>query len=295
MALRSHALLPRQYDDRKVLVTTVDAWGRALWLLCPTADLEPNPYGRPRPRPRGYPYEAVLVISEGKDVRERVLRDVTLLPSEVDALPNGRFVLQGLDPQGERNARIYGRDGRMRHSFAMGAVVEFMMADRRNNLWSAYGDEGVYSDPISAAGLVRWDSGGNRQWAYTAPRGVEYIDSVYALNVTDTVAWATYYPTFPLLEVRANGRFHLRKNPVGHFWGMAVRGDRILTLGGGPRERTDTLHHLLLTERQAVVVGEARLTMPNGAPFRRYARPVGRGERLYLRGRSARQWYVVEV
>jgi hypothetical protein len=90
----------------------------------------------------------------------------------LDALPNGRLVLQSHDAVGERNAQIFGRDGRLRGSFVMGSAIEFMMADRQNNLWSAYFDEGVYVDPISAAGLARWDSGGNRLWAYSAPQGV---------------------------------------------------------------------------------------------------------------------------
>ncbi len=88
-----------------------------------------------------------------------------------------------------------------------------MRADRRNHVWSAY-FEGVYADPISAAGLVRWDSGGRQEWRYSAPEGVEYIDTVYAFDVDDGVAWASYYPTFPLLEVRTNGRAYVRTSPV---------------------------------------------------------------------------------
>ncbi|WP_424886955.1 hypothetical protein [Streptomyces sp. XH2] len=177
----------------------------------------------------------------------------------------------------------------------MGRAIEFMMADRQNNLWSAYFDEGVYVDPVSAAGLVRWDSGGNRLWGYSAPQGVEYIDTVYAFNVLDRIAWATYYPTFPLLEVHADGRFRLRKNPVPSPLGMAVQGDQVLMLGSGPRDRRDRLHRCRMTADEAVIVEEAELTMPNGAPLKHYARPVGRGERLYLRGTSPRQWYVLRV
>ncbi|MGK5545483.1 hypothetical protein ACSNOH_12220 [Streptomyces sp. URMC 127] len=295
MALRPYALLPRHYDDRKVLATTVDAWGRALWLLCPDAELVPNPYGKAWPRPRGYPYDALVVISDAGDVQERVLHGVTLLPRNLDALPNGRLVLQSHGAVGERNAQIYGRDGRRRRGFAMGRAIEFMMADRRNNLWSAYFDEGVYADPISAAGLVRWDSGGNRLWGYTAPQGVEYIDTVYAFNVADTVAWATYYPTFPLLEVRADGHVRLRKNAVRSPVGMAVRDDEILMLGGGAGGRRDRLHHCRMTAGEVLLTEEAELTLPNGAPLKQYARPVGRGESLYLRGKSVRQWYVLNV
>ncbi|MEV7030300.1 hypothetical protein AB0N99_08750 [Streptomyces sp. NPDC093272] len=220
---------------------------------------------------------------------------MTLLPHRVDALPNGRFVVQSHGAAGERNAQIFGRDGRRRRSFAMGRAIEFMMADRQNNLWSAYFDEGVYVDPISAAGLVRWDSGGNQLWSYRPPQGIEHIDTVYAFNAADTLAWASYYPTFPLLEVHANGSFRLRKNPVASPVGMAVQGDQILMLGRGARDRLDRLHRCRITGDEVVVMEEAELTMPNGTPLNRYPRPVGRGACLYLRGASARQWYVLHM
>ncbi|MEU0433551.1 hypothetical protein ABZ153_18310 [Streptomyces sp. NPDC006290] len=297
MALRPYALLPRQYDDQRVLASTVDAWGRALWLICPDAVFPPNPYGKARPQPRSLPFDALVVVNEAGKVQERVLRGVALTPYRLDTLPNGRLVLQGSGPAGDRNTQIFGRDGRPRRNFAMGAAVEFMMADRRNNLWSAYYDEGVYSDPISAAGLARWDSGGNHLWGYWPPPGVAHIDTVYALNVADSVAWAVYWPSFPLLEAQTNGRLRVRKNPVGFPLGLAVQDDRILFLGGGPRDsdRMGRLHYCSMTPSEVTVVEEAVLTMPNGSPLKGYAHPVGRGRCLYLRGRSAKQWYVLSL
>ncbi|MFI9202805.1 hypothetical protein [Streptomyces sp. NPDC053048] len=293
MALRSHALLPRQYDHRKVLATTVDAWGRALWLICPDAELQPSSYGRPYPQPRTRPYDALLVINSGGTVREQLLRGVSLRVTQLDALPNGRFVLEGYGDAGKHNAQIYGSDGRRRRSFAMGRAVEYLMADRLHHVWSAYFDEGVYIDPISAAGLVRWDSGGNQQWRYTPPEGIEYIDTVYAFNVDDGVAWANYYPTFPLLEARTNGQIRLRKTPVVAPTGMAVHEEQIVMLGGN--RQPDRLHRCRITEHEVLLTEEACLTLPDGAPLKRYARPIGRGRHLYLYGTSPGQWYVMGI
>ncbi|MFE6521602.1 hypothetical protein [Streptomyces sp. NPDC057794] len=293
MALRPHALLPRRYDHRRVLATTVDAWGRALWLICPDAELRPRSIGSPDPHPRTRPYDALLVIGDGGTIREHTLRGLDLRVSHLDALPNGRLVVQGYGGAGDRNARIYGTDGRRRGSFAMGRAVEYLMADRRHHVWSAYFDEGVYADPISAPGLVRWDSGGNRLWGYAPGQGVEYIDTVYALNVDDGVAWANYYPGFPLVEVRAGGDVRLRTTPVTAPRGMAVHGDHVTMLGGD--RQPDRLHRCRLTDGEALPVEEACLTLPNGAPLTRYARPVGRGRHLYLRGASPRQWYVMRA
>ncbi|GGX31512.1 hypothetical protein [Streptomyces lomondensis] len=293
MALRSHALLPRQYDHQKVLATTVDAWGRALWLICPNAELQPSSFGRAYPQPRTRPYDALLVINSGGTVREQLLRGVSLRVTRLDALPNGRLVLEGSGDAREHNAQIYGPDGRRRRSFAMGRAVEYLMADRRHHVWSAYFDEGVYIDPISAAGLVRWDSGGNQQWGYTPPEGIEYIDTVYAFNVDDGVAWASYYPTFPLLEARTDGQIRLRRTPVVAPAGMAVHEKQIVMLGGN--RQPDRLHRCRMTEHEALLIEEACLTLPNGAPLKRYARPIGRGRHLYLRGTSLRQWYVMGI
>jgi hypothetical protein len=293
VALRPHALLPRQYDHRKVLATTVDAWGRALWLICPDARLEPSGHGKPSVRPRTYPYDALLVIDEDGTAKEQSLHGVSLRVCHLDALPNGRFVLEGYGAVAEKSAQIYGRDGRRRHSFELGRAIEFVMADRRHHLWSAYGDEGVYSDPISYDGLVRWDSGGNRQWSYSAPGGVEYIDTVYALNVDDGTAWASYYPTFPLLEVRADGRITVRRTPVTAPRGIAVHEDEVVMLGGN--RQGDRLHRCRMTASEALLLEEACLTFPNGTPLKKYARPVGRGRHLYLHGATPRQWYVMDM
>ncbi|AWW42213.1 hypothetical protein DN051_02810 [Streptomyces cadmiisoli] len=285
--------MPRQYDHQRVLATTVDAWGRALWLICPDAELRPSSYGRPHPQPRTSPYDALLVIDSGGAIREHSLHDVSLRVTDLDALPNGRFILQGYGATEDQNAQIYCTDGRRRHSFAIGSAVEFLMADRRHQIWTAYFDEGVHVDPISAAGLVRWDSGGNQRWRYTPPEGIEYIDTVYAFNVDDDVAWACYYPTFPLLEARTNGEIRLRKTPVVAPAGMAVHREQIMMLGGG--RQPDRLHHCRMTEHEALLVEEACLTLPNGAPLKRCASPVGRGRHLYLRGTSPRQWYVTGI
>ncbi|MFE3263621.1 hypothetical protein [Streptomyces sp. NPDC059215] len=227
-------------------------------------------------------------------VNEQTVHGVGMQVSYMDALPNGRLILsQGRQYGEQRNAQIFGRDGRHRNSFQMGDAIEFMMTDRQNHIWSAYFDEGVYADPVSGAGLARWDSGGQPEWRYSPPEGVEYIDTVYALNADDGVAWACYYPTFPLLEVRMDGQARVRPSPVVAPLGIAVLGNEVVILGGN--RRPDRLHRCRITDREVQPVEEAQLTLPGGAPLQRYARPVGRGRHLYLRGPSAKQWFVMGI
>ncbi|MFD8425722.1 hypothetical protein [Streptomyces sp. NPDC059668] len=193
----------------------------------------------------------------------QTVHGVGIQVSYVDALPNGRLILaQGRQCGEQRSAQIFGRDGRHRKSFQMGDAVEFMMTDRRNHIWSAYFDEGVYADPVSAAGLARWDSGGQPEWRYSPPAGVEYIDTVYALNAEDGVTWACYYPTFPLLEVRTDGQTRVRTSPVVAPLGIAVKGDEVAMLGGN--RRPDQLQRCRITDREIQPIEEAQLTLPGG-------------------------------
>lgn len=298
VALRRHARLPEGYDSSRILATTVDAWGRGIWLICPHAELVPSSLGGPWLRPRDrHPFDAQLVVDDRGTVEEHTLHGVGLWPSRVDALPNGRFIVQGAAPAPARDAvsmaQIFGRDGRRRQSFETGRAAHFLMADRRNHVWSAYADEGVHADPLSCAGLVRWDSGGRREWEYAAPEGVEYIDTVYALNVDDGVAWASYYPSFPVLEARTNGQMRVRTSPVTAARGLAVHGRAIVMLGGNRQH--DRLHLCRMTDHEVVVVEEAQLTRPGGAPLKPCRVPVGRGRHLYVRDASAKQWFALSI
>ena len=86
-------------------------------------------------------------------------------------------------------------------------------------MWTGYFDRAIYSDPISAPGLVLWDTGGNQQWVYQPPPGEVPIADCYALNVTDGVAWAYCYQAFSLLEIHIGGRLTVRDTPVKGAYG----------------------------------------------------------------------------
>ena len=115
---------------------------------------------------------------------------------------------------------------------------------------------------------------------------------MYAFNVDDRVAWAVYYPTFPLLQALADGALPGAPQSRAQPSGIAVHGDRMLLLGSGT---SDHLHYCRLTDDEAVVVDEAVLTLPGGGPLRGWIRTVGRGRHLYVRGRSTSAWYVLSL
>ncbi|MCX4783240.1 hypothetical protein [Streptomyces sp. NBC_01264] len=300
VALRPYALLPRQYDERKVLASTVDPWGRALWLICPDARFPYRWGGRDVPAPAKLPFDALVVISDRGQVRERTLRGVAVDPVAFDALPGGGFVLAGSGAPNARSGQVFGPDGRSRRRLALGTHLTHLVADSRAGFWTGYADEGIYSgDDVSAGGLVHWDNRGNHAGSLHPPKPYQHVADISAINVSDAVAHATYWPGAPLVTTGPGGTLRIRALPISGPLGLATRGDRLLLLGGreqGIDTRGNTVHRLQLTGDEAAVVGRDDLVFPNGDPVRRYARPVCRGPRIFLRTpRTVRQWWVLTV
>ncbi|MFJ6780382.1 hypothetical protein [Streptomyces yangpuensis] len=296
VALRPYALLPRQYDERQVLASTVDAWGRALWLICTEARFPARPYGGRSAEPLALPFDALLVTRDGDSVRERTLYDVAVRPGGLEALPGGGLVVHGTCVTGRRDGQVFDRGGRPRRRFAMGAHLIQLVGDRRAGLWACYGDEGMYGgDPLSADALARWDGGGNRLHGFRTPEGARFVVEVDALNVTDSAIRVAHPFGRVLVEQRTGEPPSLWSSlPVSGIRGLAVRDRSLLLLGGS--EGAGRLHHCRLTDGGTVVTGRGELVWPNGDPVRRYSRPIGRGPHLYLRNpRSMRMWYVLSM
>ncbi|MGW9453158.1 hypothetical protein [Streptomyces sp. NPDC055632] len=302
VALRSYALLPRQYDERKVLATTIDPRGRALWLICPDARFPRRWAGRDVPVPVALPFDALVVIDDGGRVRERTLHGVAVDPDAFDVLPDGGFVLSGAMGPNAPSGQTFGPDGRPRRRFPLGTRLTHLVADHRTGFWTGYADEGVYGgDHVSAGGLVRWDGRGNRAGDVRPPEPHHHVAEIGALNVSRSTAHAVYRPGTPLLETGPGGMLRVRALPVSDPFGLAVDGDRLLLLGGAERgtgaaARAQAVHHLRLTDDGAVLVGREELAFPNGDPVSRYARPVCRGPNIFLRTlRTLRQWWVLTL
>ncbi|MFE1873223.1 hypothetical protein ACFW9N_20365 [Streptomyces sp. NPDC059496] len=300
VALRSYALLPRQYDERKVLASTIDPLGRALWLICPDARFPSRWAGQDVPAPAHLPFDALVVISDQGAVREQPLHGVAVDPHAFDALPGGGFVVSGRGGPNARSGQIFGPDGRSRRRFPLGTHLKHLVADRRSGFWTGYADEGIYSDDrVSAGGIVRWDGRGNHVWALNPPAPYHHVAEISAINVSDSRVHATYWPGAPLVETGPSGVLRIRPIPVSDPFGLAIRSDQLLLLGGSERgidtaTRGDVVHNLRLTDDGAVVTGRENLVFPNGDPVRRYARPVSRGPHIFLRTlRTLRQWWVL--
>ena len=93
--LGPYARLPRTYRDRHIIHSSVDAFGRAHWLLAEQA-----------PEDRGSdPYDALVVTVEDGACHETYLHAELPWRPRIEALPDGGFVLAS--PRADGRAFFY--------------------------------------------------------------------------------------------------------------------------------------------------------------------------------------------
>ncbi|MEU9478221.1 hypothetical protein [Streptomyces sp. NPDC048191] len=286
--LAPYTRLPRAYHDHHILHSSVDAQGRAHWLLTEHA---PGPGSSDAP-------SDVLVVSVGDGApQETQLTAVLPRHPRIEALPDGGFLLLALRsrPGDERQVQVFDAFGRPTHAFRVGDGVEHLLADETDALWVGHFDEGVYgNDELSTPGLNRWSATGERLWSYRPVPGADAISDCYALNVTGRTAWACPYTGFPLLRIDPAGAVRVWRNPVRGAVGLAVRGGRVVFFGGY-RDDHDRIADCRLTGETVELVARQRLLRPDGAPLGRRNRIVSRGSRLYVQDEAATEWWVLDL
>ncbi|MEU7278144.1 hypothetical protein AB0A69_05035 [Streptomyces sp. NPDC045431] len=281
--LTPYARLPRAYREMPVIAGTVDAYGRAHWLL-----------GEAGGRTGEGPYDAVMVTVDEGRTEETVLSAVRPRRPMIDALPDGGFVLAaGRSRPDEQHVQVFDALGKPSWTFRVGDGIEHLLADEAGDLWVGYFDEGVYGDdPLSRPGLRRWSGTGEPQWAYAPPAGNQYIWDVYSLNVDGDAAWSTPYGAGPLLEVRGE-EVRVRSAPVRMATALAVHGDQVVFLSGSGKP-ADLLTYGRLTDTSVEPLMERRLVRPDERDVGR-CQTVCRGSRIFLRHASAVDWEVLDL
>ncbi|MFG2332983.1 hypothetical protein ACGFMM_25635 [Streptomyces sp. NPDC048604] len=273
-----YARLPRAYHGHHVAGSTVDAFGRAHWLLS-----EREPQGHE-------PYDAVVVTVDGTGHTTTDLSSVESRFSKFDALPDGGFVVaNSRSPRDEeRQVQVFDTLGRESWNFRVGDAIEHLLVDESGALWVGYFDEGIFGDPLSAPGLRRWSVHGEALWTYDW-RATGEISDCYALNVHGTDAWACTYHLFALLEVRSGpGTTVAHRNTIRGATALAVHGDRIAFLD---HARLITAE---LTGGEVQRLDARGLTRPDGSPIGR-RRVVSRGPRIYVQAEPRTEWAVLDI
>ncbi|GHI03153.1 hypothetical protein AQI88_01865 [Streptomyces cellostaticus] len=283
--LAPYARLPRTYRDRHIIHSSVDAFGRAHWLL-----------GERPPEQQGPgPYDALVVtVAEGA-CHETYLSAVLPWRPRVEALPDGGFVLAAARSakDDEQQVQVFDALGRGTRTFRVGDAIEHLLADGTGELWLGYFDEGIYGDALSAPGLRRWSITGEPLWSYSPVPGAGWISDCYTLNVAGRTAWACPYTHFPLLEVGEDQVVRARENPVRGATGLAVQGERAVFFGGY-RDDRNRIVDCRLTNTSVEPVTESRLVRPDGGRLGR-RRIVSRGSRLYVQVKPFTEWFVLDL
>ncbi|MFF4349292.1 hypothetical protein [Streptomyces sp. NPDC001530] len=279
------ARLPRPYRDLHILRSTVDAFGRAHWLLTERP---------PEPR-REKPYDAVVVTVEDGRPYETHLSALQAAFPLFDALPDGGFVVADARSRAdEEHVQVFDALGRLSWTFRVGDGIEHLLTDEAGDLWVGYFDEGVYGDDeLSWPGLRRWSPTGDHLWTYHSVDGGGAISDCYALNVSGRSAWACAYTHFSVLEIRPDSGVKPRSNQVRGAKGLAVHGSRVALLGGYEDDH-DRLVIGELTDTGVTPVTQGRLVRRDGStPGRR--RLVCRGARIYVQEEPFTEWDVLDI
>jgi len=283
--LAAFARLPHSYRNRHTVHSTVDAFGRAHWLLTERP---------PRARHKK-PYDAVVVtVGDGRP-QETHLSAVQGEFPRLDALPDGGFVVaEARSRAGEEHVQVFDALGRLSWTFRVGDGIEHLLADEAGDLWVGYFDEGVYGDDeLSWPGLRRWSHTGDPLWAYHPVDGGGTISDCYALNVSGRSAWACAYTDFSLLEIGPDRGVKPHPNPVRGARGLAIHGGQVALFGGYEGER-DRLVIGELTDTGVATVAERRVVRSDGADLGR-CRVVSRGTRIYLQEEPFTEWTVLDI
>ncbi|MFE0452740.1 hypothetical protein ACFW2D_15900 [Streptomyces sp. NPDC058914] len=292
--LTPYARLPRAYRDRTVLHSTVDAFGRAHWLLRTARGGDDL-------------YDAVVVTVEDGRSEETHLHSVRARFPRLDALPDGGFVVADArrrtgdgggdgarDGEDDEQVQVFDALGRPSWGFPVGDAIEHLLTDPEGRVWVGYFDEGTCGDdPLSFPGVRCWSSTGAPVWTYEPLPGVGWLVDCYALNVARSAAWAYPYTDFPLIEVREGRPPLVRSTPVRGARGFAVHGDRVVFFGGYDESRS-RLVDCRLTDDSIEVVTEGRLLRPDGGEPGR-SRVVSRGPRLYVQEEPFTDWAVYDI
>ncbi|MEU9283471.1 hypothetical protein AB0D57_01760 [Streptomyces sp. NPDC048275] len=283
--LAAFARLPRSYRDRNIAHSTIDAFGRAHWLLTERP---------PEPR-REKPYDAVVVTVGDGPPYETHLSALRAAFPQLDALPDGGFVVADTRSraQGE-HVQVFDALGRLSWTFRVGDGIEHLLTDEAGDLWVGYFDEGVYGDDeLSWPGLRRWSHTGDPLWTYHPANHGDTISDCYALNVSDRSAWVCAYTEFSLLEIGPDQGVRAHANQVRGARGLAVHDGRVTFFGGYEHER-DRLVIGELTDTGVAAVAERRLVRPDGTDLGR-RRVVCRGPRIYIQEDPFTEWTVLDI
>ncbi len=299
----------RLLGKQKIIDFSVDANGHAVVLAVAPGDVN---LAQGRRESKGFAsfalskarshYPATFIRFDGREVRQQtVLHEVEVAFPSGQPLANGEILLVGgrcefRDGNPEQNATVYDGNGHAQRQFVLGDGIQHTQTTEEGLIWVSYFDEGVFGNygwaqPMGAAGLNCFDSGGHIVWPFTPPDGFDSICDCYAMNVAKDAVWVCYYTEFPLVKIDTQRRTSGWKNGIRGASALAV-GDRSVVLWGGYEDEKTRCVVQNFSETGLVGLREIKLGLPDQIPFPA-AKVIGRGSALHaLVGNS---WFSFDV
>lgn len=143
--------------------------------------------------------------------------------------------------------RVCNQDGIHLTTFNFGDAIQDVQTTADGRIWVSYFDEGIFGNGIGANGLVCFDAQGNdiyrfAEFAETAK--LPHIDDCYALNVSESETWLSYYSDFPLVCL-SDFKLQSLREGLGSFSAFAIRGNKFLAL---PAYQSESLVEIDLSD-----------------------------------------------
>jgi len=311
LPVRHHARIEAAHEGDVRVCASVGAAGEVIAVWSAAADLpavtattvQPGWASFPDPL-AARPVTARVTVHAPATVSVTSLSGLGLAHFTAQPMPGGSILLVGARSRWrsdgpDRNAVIYGADGRVLAEETLGDGIEHVLADSTGHVWVGYFVEGVFGNygwgdpgsppPLGACGLTRFSADLQPVWHYPStdnPYGS--ISDCYALNVDHDTAWTCYYTDFPIVRISDDGALTGWRNHITSIKALAVSGSRAVLYGGYGPDR-DRLAAGLLEGDRFQQTDEYRLVLPGGEPLPTPAQVIGRGPCLHVLTEDS--WY----
>ena len=192
--------------------------------------------------------------------------NILLLGARTGVLQNGDY---------ENNAFIINTHGEITRAFCLEDGIEDCIVTKDSKIITSYFDEGVFADASSGeaalgnAGLVIWDSTGQRIW-----QNEKYsIYDCYAINIDEQEnLWFYYYDDFNLVrtDFKKDLVYHPEISGMNSF--LLTKGNQILCDGGynkhGQFIKMDILHDRLENTETVNLMSDEQILLLKSYVFR---------------------------
>ena len=115
----------------------------------------------------------VIALHDGEITLDVLIRHERFNIHDIQPLPGNELLLvccrshyRGPNDF-EKNGRVYSSDGKLFREILLGDGIQNTQVSSNGLIWTSYFDEGVFGNfgwntPVGSAGLVAWDSAGNK-------------------------------------------------------------------------------------------------------------------------------------